>query len=86
MTDDTLAPASGGKTSALRCGAVIRTDRGWERCHRDAHDPSVRHHVRDRSWLSAENTPRPRFGQPCGPACTWPDLVIRYRSGTGRRA
>ncbi len=86
MTDDTLAAASSGKTSALRCGAVIRTGRGWERCHRDAHDPNVRHHVRDRSWLSAANTPRLRFGQPCGPACTWPDLVIRYRSGTGRRA
>jgi hypothetical protein len=21
---------------------------------------------------------------PCGAACTWPDLVIPYRSGTGR--
>jgi len=86
MTDDTLAAVSGRGTSIHRCSAVTRTDRGWERCHRDAHDPSVRHHVRDRSWLSAENTPRLRFGQPCGPACTWPDLVIRYRSGTGRRA
>jgi hypothetical protein len=40
--------------------------------------------VRDRSWLSAENTPRLRLGEPCGAACTWPDLVIRYRSGKGQ--
>jgi hypothetical protein len=86
MTDDTLTAASGRGASALRCSEVIRTERGWERCHRDNHDPSARHHVRDRSWLSTENTPRLRLGQPCGPACTWPDLVIRYRSGTGRKA
>jgi hypothetical protein len=91
MTDDTLAAVSGAevsdrKTSALRCGEIIRTERGWERCHRDVHDPSARHHVRDRSWLSAENTPRLRLGQLCGAACTWPDLVIRYRSGTGPKA
>jgi hypothetical protein len=85
MTDDTLAAASGRVTSARRCTEVIRTDRGWERCHRDDHDPSGRHHVRDRSWLSTENTPRLRLGEPCGAACTWPDLVIHYRSGTGRK-
>jgi hypothetical protein len=34
--------------------------------------------------LSAENTPRLRLGEPCGAACIWPDLVIRYRSGKGR--
>jgi hypothetical protein len=84
MTDDKLAAASGRVTGKLRCSAVIRTDRGWERCHRDDHDPGARHHVRDRSWLSSENTPRLRFGQPCGTACTWPDLVIPYRSGTGK--
>ena len=83
MTDDTLAAASGPGTSALRCSAVIRTERGWERCHRDAHDPDARHHVRDRSWLSMENTPRLRLGVPCGVACIWPDLVIAYRRGTG---
>ena len=83
MTDDTPAAASGPGTSARRCSALIRTDRGWERCHRDAHDPNARHHVRDRSWLSMENTPRLRLGVPCGVACTWPDLVIAYRRGTG---
>ena len=86
MTDDMFAGASGRETSALRCSEITRTDRGWERCHCDEHDPSARHHVRDRSWLSTENTPRLRIGQPCGAACTWPDLVITYRSGTGRRA
>jgi hypothetical protein len=84
MTDDTLTAAPGQKTSPLRCMEMARTERGWERCHRDAHSPSTRHHVRDRSWLSAENTPRLRLGQPCGATCTWPDLVIPYRSGRGR--
>ena len=83
MTDDTLAAAPGRETSALRCSEITRTDRGWERCHCDEHDPSARHHVRDRSWLSTENTPRLRLGVPCGVACTWPDLVIAYRRGTG---
>ena len=86
MTDGKVAAASGRETSPLRCREITRTDRGWERCHRDEHDPSTRHHVRDRSWLSTENTPRLRFGQPCGAACTWPDLVITYRSGTGQMA
>jgi hypothetical protein len=86
MRDGKVAAASGQETSPLRCREIIRTDRGWERCHRDEHDPSARHHVRDRSWLSTENTPRLRFGQPCGAACTWPDLVITYRSGIGRMA
>jgi hypothetical protein len=83
MTDDTLAAASSRGTSARRCSAVTRTDHGWERCHRDVHDPSARHHVRDRSWLSIGNTPQMRLGEPCGAACIWPDLVIRYRSGVG---
>jgi hypothetical protein len=87
VTDDRPAEASGGRGAGTRrCGEVTRTERGWERCHRDEHDPGARHHVRDRSWLSAENTPQLRFGQPCGTACTWPDLVIPYRRGTGRRA
>ena len=84
MPDGKIAAASGQETGPLRCWEIIRTDRGWERCHRDVHDPGARHHVRDRSWLSTENTPRLWFGQPCGAACTWPDLVITYRSGTGR--
>jgi hypothetical protein len=86
MTNGKVAVASGQETtSARRCWEIIRTERGWERCHRDVHDPSARHHVRDRSWLSSANTPQLRFGQPCGAACTWPDLVITYRSGTGRK-
>ena len=84
MTDNGRAAALGQGTSGVRCAEVIRTDRGWERCHRDVHSPSDRHHVRDRSWLSAGNTPRLRLGQPCGAACTWPDLVIPYRKGTGQ--
>lgn len=86
MADSRVAPAPGREASPLRCREIIRTERGWERCHRDEHGPNGRHHVRDRSWLSTENTPRLRFGQPCGATCTWPDLVITYRSGTGLRS
>jgi hypothetical protein len=84
MTNDKLSAALGQGTGPLRCMEMARTERGWERCHRDQHSPSTRHHVRDRSWLSTENTPRLLLGQPCGAACTWPDLVIPYRSGRGR--
>jgi hypothetical protein len=87
MTDNKLTAARGQEASRLRCQEIARTNRGWERCHLDEHGPSVRHHVRDRSWLSAENTPRLRLGQPCGAACTWPDLVMAYRrAGSGRAA
>jgi hypothetical protein len=87
MTNDKLTAALAKESSQLRCKEIARTERGWERCHLDEHSPSTRHHVRDRSWLSAENTPRLRLGQPCGAACTWPDLVISYRSsGAGRAA
>jgi hypothetical protein len=86
MTDGTTAVAPGKETSPPRCKEITRTDRGWERCHLGEHDPSVRHHVQDRSWLSTENTPRLRLGQPCGAACIWPALIIPYRSGTGRTA
>jgi len=86
MTDHRLteAPAQETRATSLRCWEILRTERGWERCHLDEHDAGTRHHVRDRSWLTAGNTPRLRMGQPCGLACTWPDLVIPYRSGTGR--
>jgi hypothetical protein len=86
MPDDRLSarPSRETKTSAPRCREIFRTDCGWERCHLDEHNPGTRHHVRDRSWLSSENTPRLRLGQPCGAACTWPDLVIPYRRGTGQ--
>lgn len=84
MTNATVTTAYGRETGPLRCWEIVRTERGWERCHLDQHDQDARHHVRDRSWLSAENTPRLRLGEPCGAACTWPDLVIPYHSGTGR--
>jgi hypothetical protein len=86
MTDDRLTATPGQETGPLRCMEIVRTDRGWERCHRDEHDPGTRHHVRDRSWLSAENTPRLRLGEPCGATCTWPNLVIAYRRGGSGRA
>ena len=84
MTDNTLTAAPDQATTPRRCMEIARTERGWERCHRDEHNPSIRHHVRDRSWLSAENTPRLRLGQPCEAGCTWSDLVLPYRSGSGR--
>jgi hypothetical protein len=89
MTDDAPTVASrhvGQEASAARCLELIRTDRGYERCHRDEHDTGARHHVRDRSWSTAGNTPQLRFGQPCTPACTWPDQVMKYRGMLGRRA
>ena len=57
MTDDEVAVAlyeASQEVSALRCPEFTRTDRGWERCHRDEHNPDARHHVRDRSWSTAE--------------------------------
>jgi hypothetical protein len=85
MTDGTPTAGSGKETSSVRCREIARTERGWERCHRDEHSPTLRHHVRDRSWLSTENTPRLLLGQPCDAACIWPDLVMPYRSsGSGR--
>jgi hypothetical protein len=86
MPDNLLSARLGreSKTSPLRCMEIFRTERGWERCHLDEHNPGIRHHVRDRSWLSSENTPRLHLGQLCGPACTWPDLVILYRRGIGQ--
>lgn len=86
MTDNTFTGALGQEISPLRCREIARTERGWERCHLNEHNLSTRHHVRDRSWLSAENTPRLRLGQPCGADCTWPDLVLPYRSGSSRAA
>lgn len=89
MTDDALAVALchvGQEASGARCPELTRTDRGYERCHRDEHDADARHHVRDRSWSTAGNTPQLRFGQPCTPACTWPDQVMKYRGMLSRRA
>jgi hypothetical protein len=87
MTDD-LVPVTfsqaGQEHSELRCPEFTRTDRGWERCHRDEHNPDARHHVRDRSWSTAGNTPQLELGQPCTQACTWPDQVLKYRGRLGR--
>ena len=82
MTDNELAVVlakADQEVSELRCLELIRTERGWERCHRDEHTSDARHHVRDRSWSTAGNTPRLRLGQPCTPACAWPDQVMKYR-------
>jgi hypothetical protein len=87
MTDDALAvavPPAGEEVSALRCPEFTRTDRGWERCHRDEHSPDARHHVRDRSWSTSGNTPRLQLGESCTQACTWPDQVLKYRGRLGR--
>ena len=89
MTDDALAVTpcrDDQEVSAPRCPEFTRTDRGYERCHMDVHDADTRHHVRDRSWSTAGNTPQLRFGQPCTPACTWPDQVMKYRGMVSRRA
>jgi hypothetical protein len=88
MTDKPHAVAldqASPEASALRCPDFARTDWGWERCHRDVHGPDTRHHVRDRSWSTAANTPRLRLGQPCTKTCTWPDEVIKYRGMLNRR-
>jgi hypothetical protein len=87
MTDDALAAVLsrvGREVSVVRCPEFIRTDRGWERCHRDEHNADARHHVRDRSWSTAGNTPRLQFGQSCTQACTWPDQVLKYRGRLSR--
>jgi hypothetical protein len=89
VTDDALAVASGHvgqEASARRCPELIRTDRGYERCHKDEHSTDARHHVRDRSWSTAGNAPQLRLGQPCTPACTWPDQVMKYWGMVSRRA
>jgi hypothetical protein len=85
MIDDKTAAASAQEASAPRCPEMVRTDRGWERCHRDEHSADTRHHVRDRSWSTAENTPRLQFGQPCTSTCHWPDQVQRYRGSARAR-
>jgi hypothetical protein len=87
MTDETLTVAlrpGGQEVSALRCQEFTRTERGYERCHRDEHNADGRHHVRDRSWSTAGNTPQLRLGQPCTQACAWPDQVMKYRGRVSR--
>jgi hypothetical protein len=82
MTDVTLSAApdlAGLEAGPFRCSEMARTDRGWERCHRDVHGAGARHHVRDRSWSTAGNVPQLRLGQPCTGACRWPDQVQPYR-------
>jgi hypothetical protein len=89
MTNDTLskAPVQPGQPdreeTTDRCHELARTERGWERCHRDEHPSDGRHHVRDRSWLSTVSSPLLQLGQPCTGACHWPDQVQPYR-GTAK--
>jgi hypothetical protein len=96
MTEVTLSVASGSVASgqvgqlgqevnALRCSEMARTERGWERCHRDEHSAGARHHVRDRSWLTAGNMPQLQLGQACTGACRWPDQVQPYRGNVKAR-
>jgi hypothetical protein len=68
-----------------RCNAVTRTDRGFEQCRRDEHDPAARHHVRDRTWAGGP-VPLLRIGDQCGdPACCrWPERVEKYLGTTPR--
>jgi hypothetical protein len=86
MTVDKLSTAPGQpiqEAAAQRCQELARTERGWERCHRDEHTAADRHHVRDRSWSTAMSSPLLWLGQPCTGACRWPDQVQPYR-GTGK--
>jgi hypothetical protein len=88
MTDDARAAGprlASREAGTPRCPELIRTDRGYEQCHRDEHNADARHHVRDRSWSTAGNTPQLRLGQPCTQACTWPDQVMKYRGTLNRR-
>jgi len=86
MSHHARIAAPGQETSPVRRSEIIRTDRGWERCHLDEHRPGIRHHARDRRRLPTGSTPRLRPAQPDGAACTWPDLVIPYRRGGSGRA
>ena len=89
MTNDTLSKAPAQPVQPVReettdrCHELARTERGWERCHRDEHPADGRHHVRDRSWLSTVSSPLLQLGQPCTGACHWPDQVQPYR-GTAK--
>ena len=92
MTNDTLSKAPVQPVEPVqpvrdpttdRCHELARTERGWERCHRDEHPADGRHHVRDRSWLSTVSSPLLQLGQPCTSACQWPDQVQPYR-GTAK--
>ena len=92
MRDDKLSTAPGQpgqpgeaeqESTTDRCHELARTERGWERCHRDEHAADGRHHVRDRSWLSTVSSPLLQLGQPCTGACRWPDQVQPYR-GTAK--
>jgi hypothetical protein len=86
MTNNKLSVALGQlgqEANPDRCHELFRTERGWERCHLDEHAVDGRHHVRDRSWVTTENSPRLRLGQPCTGTCRWPDEVSPYR-GTAK--
>ena len=81
MTPAVTSSAAEVAPVPVRCAEILRTNRGYERCHRNEHDPGSSHHVRDRGWYSGENTPRLMLGQPCGKACTWPEQVATYWGG-----
>lgn len=61
-----------------RCAEMIRTERGWETCRRNA-DGHQRHHVRGRSWQTGGPTPLLNLGHACDrECCPHPDRVQPY--------
>lgn len=83
----TAAPEADGFSRLLmqppappgRCPELTRTERGYERCRRDA-DGHTRHHVRGRAWSTGTNRPRLDLGHHCtDPACcVHPDHAVPY--------
>jgi hypothetical protein len=91
MTNTTLTTAldqldQADKPAPDRCTEMTRTDRGWERCRRDANSRD-RHHVRGRAWSTGGRTPRLHLGHVCGPdCCRWPEQVQPYLGYTPKAA
>ena len=83
MTDIAFRPPADPAPARVRCAESIRTQRGYEMCHRDEHELDTPHHVRDRSWYGGRS-PRLQLGRPCGEACRWPDQVTPYLGGSPR--
>jgi hypothetical protein len=86
MTAAITSSAAEAAPVPARCAEIVRTNRGYERCHRNEHDPGTSHHVRDRGWSTGKNTPRLKLGQPCGKACTWPEQVAAYWGGAPKQS
>lgn len=80
----TTAPAAiftAAEIPADRCPEMTRNDSGrWERCRRDAHPGTERHHIRGRSWLTGTPMPHLELGFTCtAPSCcAWPVHEVPY--------